>query len=664
MEKLETRNMLPVGTLLRNGAYRVERQLSSGGFGNTYLVLNVAFNERYAMKEFFMKGVNTRNGTDVTVSVADNHATFDGQKAKFEKEAVRLRNLDNPHIPKVHDLFTDNSTVYYVMDYVDGESVAQLLERTGMPMSEEQSWQVLKQVLDALQTVHAQDIWHLDIKPGNIMLDKSGRVFLIDFGASKQVSSSGSQTSTALCYTKGFAPLEQVEQDMDKFGPWTDFYALGATLYNMQTRKDPPSSSGILSYKEACKASSSPSDIRESDPFQFPDTMSDNMKQLIRWLMQPNRKDRPRSVDDILHGVPMPASTAAGGDVLPVGSTTDDNQETEEDGQSTVLSGEEGGQSTVLSGEEDGQSTVLSDGETSAGESEPEKEDNGDKPKRSVLPKVLLALAVVAVLGVGAWLLFFNKSPEQRAAEDQQQAYEQAVEHFKEIVENAENFVDLKEADDLLSDIVDMEEIHSRALPDVYNQRGSLRRMLRKAEQKERDEYMELAVRLMGMDEYKQAFDLLNEAYTMMSNDDKLAALRLEAADGIGYMDVSDVEYANCEYDGTDIDEVGSTLYADRMHLIWPRVVYNSLLPEDSEVEEVDLYYKIIRPDGTMCFSSDSPRGYTNHWAIGVAVGEVDQREWLQGWGGSDHSVFEKGEYQFKLYCKGHLIYEETFTLR
>lgn len=285
-------NMLPVGTLLRGGTYKITRQLSSGGFGNTYVVQNVSFDETYAMKEFFMKGVNLRDGETVTVSVPDNKATFESQKEKLKKEARRLRQLRNPHIVRVHDLFEERGTVYYVMDYIDGESLSDRLKRTGMPFSEEEALGILRQVLDALSVVHGQSpqLLHLDIKPANIMVDRKGCAYLIDFGASKQLSADESRTlstSTGMSYTAGYAPSEQIEQNYDRMGPWTDYYALGATLYRLLTMKQPPS----------------PSEISEEPDkvFSFPSTISERAQRLIRWLMTPNRKKRPQNVDEILH---------------------------------------------------------------------------------------------------------------------------------------------------------------------------------------------------------------------------------------------------------------------------------------------------------------------------------------------------------------------------
>ena len=276
--------MLPIGTLLR-GIYRVESQISNGGFGNTYEVVNIEFNERYALKEFFMKGINLRDDdqTTVSVSIAENVAQFSEQREKFKKEARRLRQLQNPHIVRVHDLFEENGTCYYVMDFIEGESLAAKLKRTGQPLPETEVRQLLIQILEALSEVHKNNLWHLDLKPGNIMINKDGNVVLIDFGASKQMSAEGgATTSTALCYTPGYAPSEQVEQNMEKCGPWTDLYALGATLFNLLTAQKPPQGS----------------DIQESPEQAFAplNGVSQQMQSYVRWLMQPNRTKRPQSV--------------------------------------------------------------------------------------------------------------------------------------------------------------------------------------------------------------------------------------------------------------------------------------------------------------------------------------------------------------------------------
>ncbi|MBQ8463573.1 MAG: FKBP-type peptidyl-prolyl cis-trans isomerase [Prevotella sp.] len=277
--------LLPIGTILR-GVYVIEQQLASGGFGNTYKARNVQFDEHYAIKEFFMNGINDRDQATglVSVSNAQNRDQYDEQLQKFKKEAQRLRRLNNDHIVRVHDLFEENGTAYYAMDFIDGESLSARLKRQG-PLSEQQVLSVLPQVLDALKTVHEANLWHLDLKPANIMMTREEKALLIDFGASKQMSADGggATSSTSLCYTPGFAPPEQVEQNMDKFGPWTDLYALGATLFNLLTNQKPPASS----------------DINENADEAFLPLLqrcSRQMRTYVRWLMQPKRNQRPQSV--------------------------------------------------------------------------------------------------------------------------------------------------------------------------------------------------------------------------------------------------------------------------------------------------------------------------------------------------------------------------------
>ena len=123
---------LQPNTTLQGGKYRIERVLGQGGFGNTYVGYNTEFEETVAVKEFFMRGVTERDETtcQVSVSNSDNILQFEEQREKFKKEARRLRKLKNEHIVKVHDLFEENGTAYYVMDFIDGESLAERIKRT------------------------------------------------------------------------------------------------------------------------------------------------------------------------------------------------------------------------------------------------------------------------------------------------------------------------------------------------------------------------------------------------------------------------------------------------------------------------------------------------------------------------------------------------------
>lgn len=290
MDELNSQNMLQVGTIL-HGTYKIESYLASGGFGNTYLAKNIEFDETYAIKEFFVKGVCQRDGNSTTISVsnAENTNSFEQQREKFKKEARRLRSLSNPHIVKVYDLFEENGTAYYVMDYVDGENLSARLKRTNAPLAESEVRNYLNQILDGLEAIHNEGMFHLDIKPANIMVDSHDVVKLIDFGASKQQSTVGGATmSTGISYTNGYAPSEQMAQSYDKFGPWTDFYALGATMYKLLTNQDPPSVSDLSE------------DETEDKHLALPmPNVSEEMKKLVVWMMQVNRLKRPKNVGEI-----------------------------------------------------------------------------------------------------------------------------------------------------------------------------------------------------------------------------------------------------------------------------------------------------------------------------------------------------------------------------
>lgn len=288
MDETQIRQMLPIGILLKQGEYRVVRYIASGGFGNTYEVEHVRLGKRLALKEFFMRGINQREGTRVSVSLEDNRLTFSQMREKFYKEAQRLARLEELHIVEVTDFFEENETAYYAMKLIEGESLAARMKRTGQPFSESEVRSILPQVLAALKTVHGQGIFHLDIKPGNILRNGEGRCWLIDFGASKQLSAQESMTlstSTGLCYTPGYAPSEQISGSIKRIGPWTDFYALGATLYNLLTNETPPEVDDVTYEGEAA--------------FHFLPVVSSDMRQLVLWLMQADYRRRPQSVADI-----------------------------------------------------------------------------------------------------------------------------------------------------------------------------------------------------------------------------------------------------------------------------------------------------------------------------------------------------------------------------
>ena len=208
MSKKENQTaILPVDTELQGGKYTITGFISSGGFGNTYIAHNNMLDIDVAMKEFFIKGINSRTSDtrSVVVSNETNAAQFNEQREKFKREAQRISKLDNHHIVRVMDLFEENGTAYYVMELIHGKSLNDMVLRAGRPLSESVVRVYLPQILDALDEVHSKNIYHLDLKPANVLVDRNGHIKVIDFGASKQLSSVSHQfTTTAVTYTPGY----------------------------------------------------------------------------------------------------------------------------------------------------------------------------------------------------------------------------------------------------------------------------------------------------------------------------------------------------------------------------------------------------------------------------------------------------------------------------
>lgn len=243
-------------SVLQDGRYIIQRVLGQGGFGITYEGLQAGLERRVAIKEFFMKDYCERNESDGHVTSATTGGLRDlvnNFREKFVKEAQLIATLDNaPHIVDIYDIFEDNDTAYYVMEFVEGGSLHEQVKRQGV-FSEEQVVDVACQTAEALETLHDLQTMHLDVKPSNILLrkDKQGRddVVLIDFGVSKHYDQSGHQTtSTPVGISKGYAPFEQYrEGGVSEFSPTADVYSLGATLYYLLTGKTPPEAAVMLS---------------------------------------------------------------------------------------------------------------------------------------------------------------------------------------------------------------------------------------------------------------------------------------------------------------------------------------------------------------------------------------------------------------------------------
>ena len=275
------------GTLLQGGKYRIVRFIKSGGFGCTYEAVHTVFDERVAIKEFFPKDFCNRDDDTlhVTVGTQSKKGLVAKLQRKFIDEAVALRKLPHPGIVKVADVFEENGTAYYVMDYIDGCSLDDIVRLEGA-LPESKALSYIHQVCSALEFVHSRNRLHLDIKPGNVMVDNTGRAVLIDFGTSKQYDEeNGENTSTIMGMTPGYAPLEQYNRGgLTQFSIPTDIYSLGATLYKLLVGQTPPEASFLI----------------KPSALVLPPDMSVNISSAIRKAMLAWPEDRPQSVKEFL----------------------------------------------------------------------------------------------------------------------------------------------------------------------------------------------------------------------------------------------------------------------------------------------------------------------------------------------------------------------------
>ena len=282
---------LQPGNTLQGGKYRIEKVLGQGSFGITYLASyattiegalgKMAVDIKVAIKEFFMSEVNQRN--EQTHGVEGSSSTiFTNYRIKFRKEAQNLA-----------DVFDENNTTYYVMQYIEGMSLDSFITSKGR-VSAEDTILIAAQIGQALSYMHQRHMLHLDLKPGNIMLDKQGQVHLIDFGLSKQYDSNGEpESSTSIGMgTPGYAPIEQANRmgQGKQFQATIDVYAFGATVYKMLTGRRPDDASVILN---------------DGFPFGFLQQLGvqQNMINAVQRAMAPQRNARFQTVTEFVQAL-------------------------------------------------------------------------------------------------------------------------------------------------------------------------------------------------------------------------------------------------------------------------------------------------------------------------------------------------------------------------
>lgn len=237
----EYTNTLPSGTRL--DTYEIEKVLGVGGFGITYLARELNLGKTYAIKELLPDGIAVRQAGESTVKAKSSRALedFEATQKYFISEARILAGMDHPAVVSVHRLMQANGTCYMVMDYIVGGTLGDyLIKKGGKFTSVEEFQQIFYPLMSGLDILHAQGIIHRDIKPGNIMVKPDGSPVLLDFGAATQTQSK-TMTITQML-SAGYSPFEQYTSRA-KQGPYTDIYALGATMLKCITGEKPDDAS-------------------------------------------------------------------------------------------------------------------------------------------------------------------------------------------------------------------------------------------------------------------------------------------------------------------------------------------------------------------------------------------------------------------------------------
>ena len=222
---------LRLGTRIEQ--YLITGVLGRGGFGITYLVRDEALRKNFALKEFFPEGLVRREGTDVRfVPRPNGEDDYRWGLKKFYDEARLLAQFSHPNIVSVRRVFEANNCAYMLLDFIRGRTLETWLQGLDSPPTQEELDLISEPLMSALELVHANRTWHLDISPENVMIRSSdGAPVLLDFGASRFELKQHSQLVSALVFKTGYSAPEQYTSNAERYGPWTDIYAFAATLY-------------------------------------------------------------------------------------------------------------------------------------------------------------------------------------------------------------------------------------------------------------------------------------------------------------------------------------------------------------------------------------------------------------------------------------------------
>lgn len=290
MSEHEHSTSLPPGSRIDN--YVIERKLGGGGFSLVYLARVAEGKQRVVIKEYMPQKLATRDQGDMTVHAGDEEAaeSFAYGRRLFFQEASTLATIKHPNIINVINFFRANGTVYMVMAYEKGVNLQAYIRHHNGGLSEKLIRAVFPPLLDALRLIHSMGLLHLDIKPGNIYLRANANPLLLDFGAVHQMLQSREFQPTQVI-TPGFAPYEQHKRG-GYVGPWSDLYAIGATMRACIDGQTPPSAEERYLKDEMKPALE-----------LYRRSYSRSLLSAIDWAMEVDPELRPQNVDELLEAL-------------------------------------------------------------------------------------------------------------------------------------------------------------------------------------------------------------------------------------------------------------------------------------------------------------------------------------------------------------------------
>ena len=282
---------LPMGTLLKQGCYKIEKVLGQGGFGITYKAIYCPNSALVAIKELWPEN-GYRHGQSVVWPPSTTLEDRKEQVEKFKLEAAYLQRCNSPNIAKVYDCFEENSSIYMVMEFIDGVPLSSLVVNQNC-LQENKVIEYAKQIANALVVVHQNNLLHRDIKPENIMLDSSDRAVLIDFGTAREFIAGKTGDLTQLL-TPGYAPFEQYSKNSKRYAA-SDIYALCASMYELLTGELP---SGAV---ERATAFSGGAPDPLTPPRQINSLISPHLEKVILMGMHFRVEERIQTAEELIN---------------------------------------------------------------------------------------------------------------------------------------------------------------------------------------------------------------------------------------------------------------------------------------------------------------------------------------------------------------------------